>query len=69
MTDSIRISKEEVKRRLEAGEEIVFLDIRNPGPWERAEHKIKGAIRLPLNEIDQRVPSIPKGKPIVTYCT
>ncbi len=69
MTNSIRISKEDVKRRLDSGEEIVFLDIRNPGPWERAERKIKGAIRLPLNEIDQRVQSIPKGKAIITYCT
>ena len=69
MTDSIRITKEEVRRRIDSGEEIVFLDIRNPGPWERAQRKIKGAIRLPLDEIDQRIQSIPKGKPIVTYCT
>ncbi len=69
MTDSIRITKEEVKRRIETGEDVVFLDIRNPRPWERAEHKIKGAIRLPFNEIDQRIDSIPKDKPIVTYCT
>lgn len=69
MTDSIRINKEEVKRRMDSGEETIFLDIRNPGPWERSEHKIKGAIRMPLNEIDQHIASIPKGKPIVTYCT
>ncbi len=69
MTDSLRINKEEVKARQDAGEEIVFLDIRNPGPWERAERKIKGAIRMPLNEIDRRIESIPKDKPIVTYCT
>lgn len=69
MTDLLRTSKEEVKHRIESGEEIVFLDIRNPGPWERSERKIKGAIRLPLNEIDQRIESIPKDKPIITYCT
>lgn len=69
MTDSIRISKEDVKRRMDAGEEIVFLDIRNPGPWERSEQKIKGAVRMPLKEIDQHIDSIPKGKPVVTYCT
>jgi len=69
VTDLIRISKEEVKRRIDSGEEIIFLNIRNPGPWERAERKIQGAIRLPLNEIDQRIESIPKDKPIVTYCT
>jgi rhodanese-related sulfurtransferase len=69
MTDSIRISKEEVKRRMDCGKEIVFLDIRNPGPWERAERKIKGAIRMPLDEIDRRIESIPNDKPVVTYCT
>ncbi len=69
MADSIRISKEEVKQRMDSGEEIIFLDIRNPGPWERSGHKIKGAIRMPLNEIDHQIASIPKGKPIFTYCT
>lgn len=69
MVNSLRISKEEVQHRLESGEEIVFIDVRNPGPWERAERKIKGALRIPLNELDQPIQSIPKGKPIVTYCT
>lgn len=69
MIDSLRISKEDVKHRLELGEEIVFIDVRNPGPWERAERKIKGALRIPLNELDQHIRSIPKGKPVVTYCT
>lgn len=69
MTDSLRISKEDVKRRLESGEEIVFLDIRNSGPWDRSARKISGALRLPLDEIDRRADSIPKNKPLVTYCT
>lgn len=69
MADSLRISKEEAKERQDSGEEIIFLDIRNPGSWERSEHQIKGAIRMPLNEIDQRVGSLPKGKAIITYCT
>ncbi|HET9180121.1 MAG TPA: rhodanese-like domain-containing protein [Terriglobia bacterium] len=69
MADSIRISKEELKRRMDSGEEIVFLDIRNPGPWERSERKIKGAIRMPLNKIDEHIAAIPKDKPVVAYCT
>ncbi len=69
MTDSLRITKEEVKRRLDSGEEIVFIDVRNPGPWERAARKIKGATRIALNELDQQLESIPKNKAVVTYCT
>ena len=69
MTDSLRITKEDVRRRMDLGEEIVFIDVRNPGPWERAARKIKGATRIALNELDKRIESIPKNKPVVTYCT
>lgn len=69
MTDSLRITKEDVKRRMDSGEEFVFIDVRNPGPWERTARKIKGAIRIALNELDSRIGSLPKNKPVVTYCT
>jgi rhodanese-related sulfurtransferase len=69
MTDSLRVSKEDVKRRMDSGEEVVFIDVRNPGPWESATRKIKGARRIALNELDRCLGSIPKGKPVVTYCT
>lgn len=69
MTDSLRISKEDVKHRMDSGEQVVFIDVRNPGPWEQAARKIKGAIRIGLKELDQQLGSIPKDKPVVTYCT
>jgi len=69
MTDSLRISKEGVKRRMDSGEGIVFIDVRNPGPWEQSARKIQGAMRIGLKELDQRLGSIPKEKPVVTYCT
>lgn len=69
MADSLRISKEDVKRRMDSGEQVVFIDVRNPGPWEQAARKIKGAIRIGLKELDQQLGSIPKDKPVVTYCT
>ena len=69
MTDSLRITKEDVRRRMDLGEEIVFIDVRNPGPWERAARKIKGATRIALNELDKRIESIPKNRHVVTYCT
>lgn len=69
MVDPVRMSKEDVKRRMDSGEEIVFLDVRNPGPWEQAARKIKGATRIALTELDQHLESIPRDKPVVTYCT
>lgn len=69
MTDSLRITKEDVISRMNSGEEIAFIDVRNPGPWERTARKIKGAIRIALTELDRRIEDIPKNKPVVTYCT
>lgn len=69
MSDSLRITKEDVISRMNSGEEIVFIDVRNPGPWERTARKIKGAIRIALTELDRRIEDIPKNKPVVTYCT
>lgn len=69
MTDSLRITKEDVISRTNSGEEITFIDVRNPGPWERTARKIKGAIRIALTELDRRIEDIPKNKPVVTYCT
>jgi len=31
--------------------------------------KARNAIRVPLNNLEQYLPRIPKNKPIVTYCT
>jgi len=65
-----RITIEELKRRLEAGEDFVFVDTRNPQAWAQSDSKIPEAIRLSsLDNFEEILPKLPKDKPIVTYCT
>ena len=64
-----RISKEEVKRRVDAGEEIVFLDARSPEAWEGSERQIDRAIRLLPSEVESHLREVPQGKTVVAYCT
>jgi rhodanese-related sulfurtransferase len=45
-----RISAEEAKRRLEAGESATVLDLRNPKAWSSSNSKIRGALRLDPNQ-------------------
>lgn len=45
----------------------VILDVRSPEQF-RIEH-IPGAINIPLESLQARMSEIPKGKPIVAYCT
>ena len=57
----------DLKARLDAGEEIFLLDVRNPDELE--EHgMIEGAVNIPVDQIAARIAEVPKDKPIVTYC-
>lgn len=69
MPDSLRIAVGDFRKRMEAGEEFVFIDTRNPQPWSQSDVKLLEAIRVPLDSLDESLSKIPKDKPIVTYCT
>jgi predicted sulfurtransferase len=69
MAEGPKITAEELKRRMQAGEDFTVLDVRNPKAWAESDVKARGAIRVPLDSFEQLLPRIPKTKPIVTYCT
>ena len=69
MSDNIRISVNEVWKRMSSGEEFLFLDTRNPQAWGQSDVKLPRALRVPADEVAQHITSIPKDKPIVAYCT
>jgi rhodanese-related sulfurtransferase len=69
LVDAPRIAVDELRKRLEAGEDFVFIDTRNPQVWAQSEVKLPEAIRLPLDSLEENISKIPKDKPIVTYCT
>jgi rhodanese-related sulfurtransferase len=54
---------------MEAGEEFIFVDTRNPQAWSQSDVKLPKAIRVPLDSLDENLSKIPKDRPIVTYCT
>jgi rhodanese-related sulfurtransferase len=68
MTPS-KITAAEVHARMNRGEVVVFLDARNPHAWGAANLKLPGALRVPVHEVVQRLPEIPRDRTIVTYCT
>jgi rhodanese-related sulfurtransferase len=69
MPDSLRITVDDVRKRMEAGEEFIFVDTRNPQAWSQSDVKLPKAIRVPLDSLDENLSKIPKDRPIVTYCT
>ncbi len=69
MVDAPRITVDDLRKRMEAGEDFVLIDTRNPQAWAQSEVKLPEAIRVPLDNLDESLPKIPKDKPIVAYCT
>ena len=69
MSDDLRISAEELRRRMQVGEEFTVVDVRNPHAWADARDMAAGAVRLTVDDFDRELPNIPRDKPIVAYCT
>ena len=64
-----KISVDELKQRLDAGDPITVLDVRHPISLELDPEMIPGALNLLLEDIDHRHHEIPRDREIVLYCT
>ena len=64
-----RITKEELKAKMDKGEDIVVLDVRVSSSYLDSMVKIKGAVRIDPDSIARKYQSLPKDKEIITYCT
>ena len=69
MPDDLRISADELGKKMEAGEDFVVIDTRNPQAWAQSDVKLPEAIRVPADKLEEHLANIPKNKSIATYCT
>ena len=69
MADNLRITVDELLKRMEAGEDLAFIDTRNPQAWAQSDTMLPEAIRVPVDDLEKHLFEIPKNKPIVAYCT
>jgi rhodanese-related sulfurtransferase len=69
MADAPRITVQELKKRMDAGEDFTVIDVRNPNAWAEANSVIPEAIRITLDKLEESLPKIPKNRPVVAYCT
>jgi hypothetical protein len=63
--DVPRMSVDELILAIAKKKPVVILDVRHKGDYS---HKIKGALQIPLDEIEARMKEIPRNKEIITYC-
>lgn len=60
-----QLTVKELKRRIDAGEEIFILDVREP--WEYKIAQIGGKL-IPQNEVPQRLAEIDREREVIVQC-
>lgn len=60
------ITVEELKSRLDRGEKLYVLDVRNPNEFQIC--KLAGSVLLPLPELGQRLAEVPKDREVIVHC-
>ena len=64
-----RITPEELKAKLDRGEDVIVVDVRDRSEFQAEPAIIPGALHLTVDELDRRHREIPRGRDIVLYCT
>lgn len=69
MVEPKRITIDEVKKRMDRGEPLFFIDTRNAHDWGESKVKIPGAVRIHFSVLEHHLEQIPRERTIVPYCT
>ena len=64
-----RITPEELKAKLDAGEDTMVVDVRHPVDFDAEPSIIPGALHLTTEELEARHREIPREREIVLYCS
>jgi membrane protein DedA with SNARE-associated domain len=64
-----RIAPRELKRRLDAGEDVIILDLRTSLDATAAPQCIPGARWLTTDAVDAHLANVPRDREVVLYCT
>ena len=65
-SDTERIAVSDLKKKIDSGETFLLIDVREDSELEE-NGAIKGAIHIPMGELDARMADIPKDIELVFY--
>ena len=63
-----RITPEELKSKLDAGEDLMILDVRHSVEFKAEPQTIPGALFWPLEQLEKGQPPIPPDREVILYC-
>lgn len=64
-----RISVQELKEKIDAGEDLVIVDLRHSMDFEAEPETIPGAFRMDARELQEKNERLPRDREVILYCT
>jgi membrane protein DedA with SNARE-associated domain len=64
-----RITVEELKEKLDSGEELTIVDLRHELDFEADPEAIPGAFRMDSKDLEEKSDQLPRDREIILYCT
>ena len=64
-----RITPEELKQKIDSGEDLVIVDLRHSMDFEADPETIPGAFRMDAKELEEKNDRLPRDREVILYCT
>jgi membrane protein DedA with SNARE-associated domain len=64
-----RITAEELKQKIDAGEDLVIVDLRHSVEFEADPQTIPGAFRMDAKDLEDKDDRLPHDRDVILYCT
>jgi len=64
-----RISVDELKKKIDDGEDLVIVDLRHSLDFEADPETIPGAFRMDAKELQEKNDRLPRDREVILYCT
>lgn len=69
MMNGFEVTIDEVKARMESGDSLFFVNVLHHQDRDWAVMKVRGAVRVPDNEVEMHLNEIPRDRTIIVYST
>lgn len=64
-----RITAEELKEKMDSGEEVTIVDLRHSVDFEAAPETIPGALHMEAKDLEEKNARLPLDREVILYCT
>lgn len=64
-----RLTVADVNDLIDRGQPIAFIDSRNPIAWGSSKVILPGALRIPIDEVERHLTTLPRDRRLIVYCT